>query len=162
MALYRVGMAEIQVGVAGDVLQALGLGSCIGLVMFDRVSHVGGMVHVMLPDSAVSRNGIPHPGKFANTGVPLLLEMLLDSGAKKSQLTVKMAGGAEMFAFAGKDAPSLAVGKRNNEAVNEQLKLLGLRVAASDVGGTYGRTFEVDLASLSCVVRVVGRQPQQL
>ena len=162
MALYRAGMAEIQIGGTGDILQALGLGSCIGLVMIDRVNHVGGMVHVMLPDSAVSRDGIPSPGKFADTGVPLLLEQLLEAGAVKSRLMVKMAGGAEMFAFAGKDSPSLSIGKRNYEAVSDQLKLLGLKASAEDVGGSHGRTLECDLSTLVCTVKVVGKQPVEI
>jgi len=162
VALYRAGMAELQVGATGDVLQALGLGSCIGLVMVDRVNHIGGMVHVMLPDSAVSRDGIPSPGKFADTGVPLLLEKVVEAGGVKSRMVVKMAGGAEMFAFAGKDSPSLSIGKRNYEAVSEQLKLLGMRVDSTDVGGSHGRTLEIDLTSLVCTVKVVGKQPVEI
>lgn len=158
MALYRAGMAEIQIGTTGDVLQALGLGSCIGLVLVDRVTHIGGMVHVMLPDSSVSRHGVPNPGKFADTGVPLLLQKVQEAGGLKSRLVVKMAGGAEMFSFVGKDSPSLSIGKRNSEAVAEQLKRHGLRLDASDVGGTHGRTLEMDLTSLACTVKVVGKQ----
>lgn len=162
MALYRAGMAEIQIGGTGDVLQALGLGSCIGLVLVDRLNHIGGMVHVMLPDSAVSRDGVPQTGKFADTGVPALLQMVQAAGGNRSRLMVKMAGGAEMFAFAGKDSPSLSIGKRNSEAVAEQLKRHGLRLDASDVGGSHGRTLEIDLTTLACTVKVVGRQPVAL
>jgi len=131
-------------------------------VMVDCANDVGGMVQVMLRDSAVSRDGIPSPGKFADTGVPLLLEKVVEAGGVKSRMVVKMAGGAEMFAFAGKDSPSLSIGKRNYEAVSEQLKLLGMRVDSTDVGGSHGRTLEIDLTSLVCTVKVVGKQPVEI
>lgn len=163
MALLRVGMAELQTSAAGDVLQALGLGSCIGLAMYDRRSRIGGMVHVMLPDSSLSCNSSSTiPAKYADTGVPELLRQVLAAGANRQHLCLKMAGGAEMFAFAGTDAPKLSIGKRNLEAVRAEVAKLGLRIDAADVGANFGRTFEVDLANLICTVRIVGRQPYPL
>jgi chemotaxis protein CheD len=162
VALLRVGMAELKTSANGDVLQALGLGSCIGLAMYDRRNHVGGMVHVMLPDSTMSTKELVSPGKFADTGVEQLLKEVLSAGASRVNLTVKMAGGAEMFAFGGSDSPRLSIGKRNAEAVNEQLSKLGLHACARDIGANYGRTFEVDLQSLSCTIRVVGRPPYEI
>jgi chemotaxis protein CheD len=157
VALIRVGMAELKLGAPGDVLQALGLGSCIGLALVDRRSKLGGMVHVMLPDSAVAGDKEFPIGKFANTGVPELYEKLLKAGAMRTSLQVKMAGGAEMFAFAGKDAPRLSIGARNTEAVQQELKRLGMYIDAQDVGATFGRTFEVDLGTLAATIRVIGK-----
>lgn len=162
MALLRVGMAELKTSANGDVLQALGLGSCIGLAMYDRRNHVGGMVHIMLPDSALSTRELVSPGKFADTGVEQLLKEVLGLGASRINLDVKMVGGAEMFAFSGSDAPRLSIGKRNAEAVMEQLKRLGLYAMAQDVGANFGRTFEVDLQTLCCTIRVVGRPPYEI
>lgn len=157
MALLRAGMAEIKLGGPGDQLQALGLGSCVGLIMLDKVNHVGGMAHIMLPDSQVNRSGMLQLGKYADTAVPELLARLLANGANRSRLLVKMAGGAEMFSFAGKDSPKLAVGQRNVEAIRQHLKSAGLRLDAEDVGGTHGRTLEVDLDKLEATIKIVGQ-----
>jgi len=92
----------------------------------------------------------------------MLLDEVLRAGARRISLVVKLAGGAEMFAFAGKDAPKLAVGRRNIEAVHAQLAKLGLRVDREDIGGSHGRTFEVDLNSLMCTIKIVGREMMQL
>jgi chemotaxis protein CheD len=160
--LIRVGMAEIKTGQPGDKLQALGLGSCVGVLFYDRQSRAAGMVHVMLPNSDVGRGNLGQPGKYADTGVPLLLEMLQQAGGLKSRLTVKIAGGAEMFSFTGSDAPRLAVGQRNIAAVREQLAALGLRIQAEDLGGNSGRTFEFDVESQQATIKVVGKTERTL
>ncbi len=156
MPLLRAGMAEIVVGKSGDTLQALGLGSCIGLLMVDKVNHIGGMVHIMLPSSSIAMKGDQPPGKFADTGVAELLKLITASGAMRQRLQVKMAGGADMFSVGGAES-RLGVGQRNIEAVETELKRLGLRVDARHVGGNAGRTFEVDLASLSASLRMAGK-----
>lgn len=161
MALHRVGMAEIKVGNRRDRLQALGLGSCIGVLMLDKQTHVGGMAHIMLPDSSIGRGVSAQKGKFADSGVPELLRMVLKAGAEKKRLVVKIAGGAEMFSFAGSDSPRLAVGHRNAVAVKEELEKLGLRIKAENMGGNVGRTFEVDLETFICTVKVVGKDPKR-
>jgi len=155
-------MAELKIGKSGDRLQALGLGSCIGLVLVDKKTHLGGMVHIMLPHSSVSRDKNPTLAKFADTGVPLLLDEVLKAGAMRSRLIVKLAGGAEMFSFAGQNAPKLAVGARNAEAVREHLKELNLRIDREDCGGTHGRTLEVNLETLRFTVKVVGHGETEL
>ncbi len=159
MALHRVGMAEIKIGMKGDRLQALGLGSCIGVLMLDKKQNIGGMAHVMLPDSSIGRSGSTQVGKFADTGVPELLRLVVKAGARKTGLEVKIAGGAEMFAFAGGDSPRLAVGHRNGVAVREELSKLGLKIKAEDIGGNAGRTFEVDLDTFVSTIKVVGKEP---
>lgn len=153
-------MAELVVGGRGDVLQALGLGSCIGLMMVDKVSHVGGMVHIMLPNSNLASKGDFLPGKFADTGVKALLDALQDAGAVRGRLQVKMAGGADMFSMqSGGNEPRLAVGQRNIAAVDAELKKYGLRVEGREVGGNAGRTFETDLSTLQSSLRMAGKPP---
>jgi chemotaxis protein CheD len=155
-------MAELKVGRQGDKLQALGLGSCVGVLLYDRQQHIGAMVHVMLPDSTVSKDASSQQGKFADTGVPLVLNEVLKAGALRNHLVVKIAGGAEMFSFAGSDAPRLAVGQRNIEAVHRHLNQLGLRISAEDVGGNAGRTFEIDLDTLVCTIKIIGKPEREL
>jgi chemotaxis protein CheD len=155
-------MAEIKLGYPGDKLQALGLGSCVGVLFYDRQAHVAGMAHVMLPSSEVNRGPVTQPGKYADTGLPELLAEVLRAGGIRSRLVVKIAGGAEMFAFAGSDAPRLAVGERNAAAVKEHLAALGLRIAAEETGGHSGRTFEFDVDTQVSTIKVVGKDVREM
>lgn len=156
MAVLRVGMAELKIGGPGDRLEALGLGSCIGLALVDKVSKVGGMVHIMLPDSSIVNGPLKQPGKYADTAVPELLEKVIKAGAQRERLVVKMAGGAEMFSFAGSDSPKMAIGARNTEAVTQLLRSHRLKLSGSDTGGNKGRTFIVSLDRPDFLIRIVG------
>jgi chemotaxis protein CheD len=142
----------------GQVLSALGLGSCIGLVMIDPRMGVAGLAHVMLP---ASRGEVPLPGKYADTAAPALLAAVVALGARRRHVVVKMAGGAEMFA-AGSGGRTLAVGERNAEAVHAAVAALRLSVAAADTGGSTGRTLRVDVASGLVTVRSIGAREREL
>ncbi|WP_462332193.1 chemotaxis protein CheD [Schwartzia sp. (in: firmicutes)] len=141
--LIKVGMADYKVGRAPATIISYGLGSCIGVSLYDPQAKVGGLLHIMLPDSTQSRAS-ENPAKFADTGVPLLLKDVLALGASRSRLVAKMAGGAQMFAFA-KATDIMRVGARNAEAVKEQLKSLGIKLIAEDTGENYGRTVQINL-----------------
>ena len=141
--LIKVGMADYKVGRAPSTLISYGLGSCIGVSLYDPQAKVGGLLHIMLPDSTQSRAS-ENLAKFADTGVPLMLKDVLALGASKSRLVAKMAGGAQMFAFA-KATDIMRVGARNAEAVKEQLKSLGIKLIAEDTGENYGRTVQINL-----------------
>ncbi len=141
--LIKVGMADYKVGRSPATIISYGLGSCIGVSLYDPQTKVGGLLHIMLPDSTQSRS-TDNPAKFADTGVPLLLKDVLGLGASKSRLVAKMAGGAQMFAFA-KATDIMRVGSRNADAVKDLLKKLGIRLLAEDTGGNYGRTVQINL-----------------
>ena len=162
MVLHRVGMAEIKIARRGDTLQALGLGSCIGVLMVDKEVHIAGMAHIMLPDSSIGHRGAVQKGKFADSGVPELLRLVLKAGAEKSRLIVKIAGGAEMFSFASKNSPRLAVGHRKGVAGKEELSKLGLRIKAEELGGHMGRTFEINMATFLTTTKMVGKEPKPI
>src|SRR5437870_11040261 len=109
-----VGMAEIAVvREPGDILSALGLGSCVGIFAYDIRVRMAGMAHVVLPDS-FGRGDQP-PGKFADTAVPALLEEMKRMGASATFIRVAVAGGAQVFSFSGR-APTLEIGARNCDA----------------------------------------------
>jgi chemotaxis protein CheD len=148
-------MADLVVSKHPAALITLGLGSCIGLVIYDQVSKTVGMVHIMLPDSREAKN-IPKPGKFADTAVPLLLEELAKLGVNKSQLRAKMAGGAQMFSIPGKDSAIFSVGARNVEATTKMLADAGIRVVASDTGGSKGRSVEFNTETMKFTVKTLG------
>ena len=153
--LIRVGMADYKVGKAPATIISYGLGSCIGISLYDPQLKVGGLLHIMLPDSTQAR-GPDNPAKFADTGLPVLMKDVLALGASKSRLVAKIAGGAQMFAFANA-TDVMRVGARNAEASKKMLKDLGIRLIAEDTGGTYGRTVSINLEEGSYIVKTVNK-----
>jgi len=141
--LLKVGIADYKVSKAPDKIVSYGLGSCIGITLYDSVSKVGGLVHIMLPDSTQAR-ATENLAKFADTGIPLLLKEVLALGAVKSRLVAKLAGGAQMFQFAG-TSDIMSIGKRNAQFAKDTLQKNSIRIVSEDLGGTYGRTVELDL-----------------
>lgn len=136
----RVGIAEFRVGQAGDRIRSSGFGSCVGVVCYDPGTGVGGLAHVMLPetdDPAPER-----PGKYANTAIPALLDALSEAGA--TDLRAKLAGGSDMFEFASTDQ---SVGERNAAAVERELADASVPVRGRDIGGDHGRSLSLDVAS---------------
>ncbi|MGA2162517.1 MAG: chemotaxis protein CheD [Methanoregula sp.] len=127
-----IGIGEYHVG--SVPMMAIGLGSCIGLAIYDRDRRIGAMVHIMLPESSGRTD---RPGKYADTAVPLLLNTLSNMGCHKSSLVVKMAGGACMFEYFGNN---LNIGERNAEKVRAVLAENQIRISAEEVGGKSGRT----------------------
>lgn len=90
--VYHVGMGEIVVAKHPVILTSLGLGSCLGLVIYDEIAKVAGMSHIMLPENHEGRE-VKKFGKYADTAVRKLIEELIALGALKSRLKAKMAGG---------------------------------------------------------------------
>ncbi len=153
--LIKVGMADINTCVPPQGITTLGLGSCVGVVLYDAVKKVSGMVHVMLPDSNTIRNNA-NPAKFADTGVALLYDKVIAMGADKRRIQAKIAGGAQMFVFSsGNDM--LRIGDRNVQAVKEQLKKLNIPIVAEDTGLNYGRTIEFYPENQQLIVKSVGK-----
>ncbi len=148
-----VGMAEIQVIRGTGQLTCLGLGSCVGLCGFDP-SGIAGMVHIMLPEEFNSK-GMEKPGKFADTGIPALLQMLEQAGASRDRLVFAMAGGAQVFKFGAASESKMDIGGRNVLAAKRAIQNLGLKLVAEDTGGNSGRTVIFDMNSGVFSVRTV-------
>lgn len=136
--IIKVGMADLNVCAAPDAITTLGLGSCIGIAIRDPITKIGGLAHIMLPDSKQIKNN-SNLYKFADTGIDELIRLLLLKGASKQRLVAKIAGGAQMFAFQNK-SDLVRVGERNAEACVEILKRLNIPLLAQDTGLNYGRT----------------------
>ncbi len=151
MATKVIGMADLQVSVNGDALTTLGLGSCVGVCIYDRLSKVIGMAHVMLP-SSVGYAG-QNRAKFADSAIDDLISLMIKGGAKRGGLYAKLAGGAHMFSRSGSDV--LKVGDRNVEACLQKLSTLSIPVRVRDTGGTRGRTIE-QYPDGSLKIRTVG------
>ena len=126
------------------------LGSCIGLVLYHPKFKTGAMAHIVLPDSA-ERGGAP--GKFADTAVPHMLQLLKGQGTPVHGLTAKFTGGANMFGCTG----PMKIGDANAEAVSRALKIAGIRVTGQDVGGTKGRRVTFDCSTGEMIIENAGQ-----
>lgn len=153
--MVKVGMADLNVCRAPDAITTLGLGSCVGVALYDKNTKIAGLVHVMLPNSREVRQN-QNKAKFADTGIDLLIQMLIKAGARRSALTAKIAGGAQMFAFTSNN-DMLKVGQRNVMAVKTKLNSLGIRILAEDTGLNFGRTVEFYPATGDFVIKAVGK-----
>lgn len=152
-----VGMADMNTARGGDILTTLGLGSCVGITLFDPVSQVGGMAHIMLPEStAFSSDARLNRAKFADTAIVDMLSQLLSMGAHRAHLVAKLAGGAHMFTRSTHE-DIIKVGQRNVLKVREVLASLRIPIRAEDVGGTYGRTIALNTSDGSVWIRTIGR-----
>ncbi|WP_305768369.1 chemotaxis protein CheD [Candidatus Epulonipiscium viviparus] len=156
----QVGIAELKVGKAPQKITTIGLGSCVGVTLYDPSSKIGGMVHIMLPNSKEIKNN-DNAAKFADTGVPKLVQEVIKKGANKNHLVAKIAGGAQMFNLAtGNNA--LRIGDRNIIAVKDVLRNLNIPIKANDTGQNYGRTIILDLETGGVLVRTIGKGEKQI
>lgn len=137
MGSFTVGISDLKVCKSPDVLVTYALGSCVGICMRDETTGIGGLSHIMLPDSTQSTNGKDMPMRFADTAIPMLVDKMLALGARKANLKAKIAGGAVMFATTN---DRFNIGERNIVAVTEALRKAGIPIIAKDVGLNYGRT----------------------
>ena len=153
--VIKVGMADLNICKSPDVITTLGLGSCIGLTLYDPVTKIGGMVHYMLPDSTQVRNN-ENIAKFADTGIDELLKKVVAAGASRQRLVAKIAGGAKMFETTGVSAIG-NIGTRNAEAAKQILKQKGIRLVAEDTGLNYGRTVELHCETGDFHIKAVGK-----
>ena len=138
--MIKVGMADLKTCKSPEVLTTLGLGSCVGVAIYDPVSKISGLLHCMLPDSTQFRNN-SNTAKYADSGIDELISQMVKLGANRARLVAKIAGGAQMFAMKTNN-DTLRVGERNVEAVKKKLSELNIRLLAEDCGLNYGRTVE--------------------
>jgi chemotaxis protein CheD len=150
----RVGIADLKVSLSPSVIITIGLGSCIGITFFDKSKGIGGLSHIMLPDSTLFAT-VNNPLKFADLAVPILLEDMIKLGATKNNLIAKIAGGASMFSFSDKSM-IMDVGNRNIIAVKNILNKLAIPIVSEDTGGNKGRTILLDTATGVLQIKTVG------
>lgn len=153
--MIKVGMADLKVGKSPDVLTTLGLGSCVGVAIYDPVTKISGLLHCMSPDSTQFRNN-SNKAKYADSGIDELVAQMLKLGASKVRLVAKIAGGAQMFAM-NTNNDTLRVGERNVAAVKMKLSELNIRLLSEDCGLNYGRTVEFYSETGEYVIKSVGK-----
>ncbi len=154
--MIKVGMADLNVCTSPNAITTLGLGSCVGIVLYDPIKRIAGMVHIMLPDSTKILNN-ENKAKFADTGIDLLIRRMMDIGADRRQLIAKIAGGAQMFAFSN-NSDMMRIGERNVEATKIKLAELGISIRAEDTGANYGRTIEFYPENGTLLIKSVGKE----
>ncbi|MEW6181676.1 MAG: chemotaxis protein CheD [Bacillota bacterium] len=160
MQEIQVGIADYKVGREPVVLITLGLGSCVGVALYDPRNKIGGLLHVMLPRMEdFGKEG--KLAKFADRGIPVLLKEVLKFGADRRLIQAKIAGGAQMFQ--GTDSKfQLNIGERNIDMVRKTLNNLGIRIIAEDVGGNKGRTMSLDTMTGMVKLRMLGAQVKEI
>ncbi len=139
-----VGISDLEVARAPATLGALGLGSCVAIILHDAEAKVGGLAHVLLPSPRVGRRNQDAPGRYAPTAVAALLRQMHDLGASTPRLTARLIGGASMFS-ALQPPGTIQMGERNVHAARDALHRSGIRLTGEVVGGDYGRSVEFDV-----------------
>ncbi len=154
--IIKVGMADLKTCVSPDGVTTLVLGSCVGIALRDPVTKIGGMAHIMLPDSTMIRNSHQNIAKFADTGIEELVKQIEKLGAKRNRLEAKIAGGATMFMFSG-GSDTVMVGEGYVEATKKKVGELKIPILAEDTGANYGRTVTYFPETGEFHIRAVGK-----
>ncbi|NMA65992.1 MAG: chemotaxis protein CheD [Clostridiaceae bacterium] len=152
--LIKVGMADLKVARHPSIITTLGLGSCVGIALYDKTTKIIGLAHIMLPNSKISTM-VTNRAKFADTAIVDLVTNMLDLGAIKKYIVAKIAGGAQMFAFSSNN-DIMRIGSRNIEATRSILSVLNVPIVSEDVGGNYGRTIEISSEDGMLMIKTIG------
>ncbi|KMT21676.1 chemotaxis protein CheD [Clostridium cylindrosporum] len=156
----KVGIGDLNVALPPDKIITLGLGSCVGIALYDSINKIAGLAHIMLPNSKGFTNQ-SNPLKFADKAIPTLIESMIKKGAKKNFLKAKIAGGASMFSFG--DKSSIAdIGNRNGLSVKEILSQMSIPILSEDLGGNSGRTMIIEASDGKVFIRTVGKGMKEL
>jgi len=161
----KVGVADYAVAEAGSTLVTSGLGSCVGVALADVDAGVAGLAHAMLPYASDEQDGDsgagnatgdeptddrPAGAKYVNTAIPGLLHSMEETGADRSRIEARLAGGSAMFEFSSGDG---GVGERNVAAAKTTLETYDVPLVATDVGGDYGRSLSFDVTTGELSIR---------
>lgn len=152
--VVRVGIADMKIVKAPEKIRTSGLGSCVGVVIYDTQKKIAGLAHIMLPDSSFAKANTMNIAKFADTALEKLTNDLLLIGASRFRLKAKIAGGAQMFHFHTQNE-QMRIGPRNVEAVKNELEKLGIPLVAEDTGGSSGRTIEFNPETFLLQIKTV-------
>ena len=154
MSKILVGMADLNVTSAPGMLTTLGLGSCVGIALYDPMKKIAGLAHIMLPDSTKIQNN-SNVAKFADTAMAKMIQDMTKLGANQRSMRAKIAGGAQMFALNAKN-DEMRIGDRNVEATLKLLKQYGIPLVAYEVGANFGRTVELYAEDGRFVIKTIG------
>ncbi|AYC29263.1 chemotaxis protein CheD [Paenisporosarcina cavernae] len=154
--VVKVGIADMNIVTAPSTIRTSGLGSCVGVVLYEETKQTAGMIHVMLPDSSLARSDSLTIAKFADTSIPAMIETLKVEGIAPFRLKAKIAGGSQMFQLTTA-SDNMRIGPRNVEAVKRVLSEYNIPIIAEDTGGNSGRTIEFDPSTKMLAIRTVNK-----
>jgi chemotaxis protein CheD len=150
--LIKVGMAQFKVATAPARMMTFALGSCVGIVLYDPVSKIGGLAHVMHPSSERVQNNV-NRAKFVDTAIELMLSRMAKKGAQRSRIEAKIFGGAKMFQTISASPGVMQIGEENVKATKAELADRNIPIVAESTGGEKGRTVFFDVASGSVTIK---------
>ncbi len=154
---YVVAVGDMKIGQDVDMIVTHALGSCLGLMIYDPIAKVGGLLHAMLPLSKINPDKAKtNPYMFVDTGVPTLFKALYEIGGQKSRMVIKAAGCGNPL---GK-SEMFKIGERNYTVLKKLLWKNSILLEAEDVGGTASRTVYLDLATGQTVISSGGKKAE--
>ena len=152
---YVIAVGDMKVGKKGDLIITHALGSCLGLMVYDPVAKIGGLLHAMLPISKINmEKARGNPCMFVDTGVPLLFKSLYEMGGQKKRMIIKAAGcgnpmgNNEMF----------KIGHRNSSVLKKLLSKNSLMIESESIGGTNSRSVNFNISTGSIIIRSAGTE----
>ena len=152
---HVVAVGDMKIGRDDDLIVTHALGSCLGLVVYDPVERVGGLLHAMLPLSKINpAKAQANPYMFVDTGVPALFKALYEIGGQKSRMVIKAAGCGNPL---GKNE-MFKIGERNYTILKKLLLKNNILLETEDVGGTTSRTIHLDVATGHTIISSNGQK----
>lgn len=152
--MITVGISEYGICTAPDKIMTVALGSCVGVVLYSKLSNTCGLIHVMMPKATGETENLC---KYADTGIRKVVDELSLRGVMRASLRAKICGGAEMFELSHKIS-HLSIGERNIIAVKDMLHELKIGISAEDLGGTRSRTIIFDPKTKLLEIKVPGQK----
>ncbi len=150
--VFRVGRAEFKIARNPAVIETIGLGSCVGIILYDRIQKIGGLAHVMLPYQKEGlRKSENEVAKFADSAIEIMINQMLRYGANEKNFEAMLFGGADMFSEI-KKKKLMAIGERNVIAARDELERRKIKIVAEETGGMKGRTLRFHLEDTSVEV----------
>ena len=149
-----VDMGKYEISTDSSILVCLGLGSCIGVAIYDEKKKIAGLAHIMLAHYDTTRGSSPefNGNKYANIALPAMISDLEKKGCNKCDMKSKIAGGAQMFSSLD-DKHVLDIGTKNAESITKVLSENGIRLVSKDIGGNIGRTVRFDVSNCKMIIR---------
>lgn len=157
--MEKVGIGHFRVLQQHGVLTAYGLGSCIGLFLYDENERIGGLAHIMLPGEKPEDSDVLNT-RYAENAFEMMLKHMTEKGASLRRIGAIVVGGAHMFRDVYENIEH-TVGYKNQQSVMEILQRRKITLIAQDLGGEIGRTMQADVSNGAVTVRTFGREPQQ-
>lgn len=143
----KVGIADYKICKDEPGILTLGLGSCVGICLYDAYTNIGGLAHIMLPnkpeDNIVSERSRL---KYADIALPEMINKMLEMGCRKLNLRAVIVGGGNMFLNSSMPLEQ-TIGYRNYQSVCNILSKYSIPIVAKDIGGSIGKTVYFSLES---------------